>query len=163
MHTEPHTSGRTARERAVTMMELLAVLVIVAILMALGVWAVGSARSSGEVTAGVAVANAYGNAIDQFARDHSGRFPDGPGSAEWPEAAAGPRDDSLGVDKGYLRSVPQAVTSGQVSFHGSSDAEIELTYERTGDGYALVIAQDGEELCAVGAGNLGGREPCSNR
>lgn len=154
-----------------SMVELIVVMLIIAILATLATMSVGSARGTGRMLSTMAAAHAYGNAIDRFARDHHGRYPAGPGSADWPTtgshgAGRGPAADVLGSMRYYLRSVPESVQDGSVTFGPSGPARLSYSQLRGGAAYELVVTVDGRPPCAIRGGAAGagsGIRECGRR
>ncbi|MCW2955637.1 MAG: hypothetical protein JWO69_506 [Thermoleophilia bacterium] len=143
------------------MIEILAVMAVVGILLAIGANMLQGARSAGRLTQAMSAADAYATAADQFARDHGGRYPGAPGSADWPagaDAAKGPRSTVLGTARAqyYLRSVPEVVQGGTVTFGTGTTS---VTYRVEGRGYAIVLKVPGRDDCAVRGGGANGTTP----
>lgn len=161
MFATPKRAAIRTSERGLSLVELLVVMLIIAILMAIGFSSVNSARSTGRMLAAMSAAESYGNAIDQFARDHRGRYPLGPGSADWPtdgphRAGGGPAADVLGSHRYYLRMVPEAVQDATITFSGSGPARLSYRQLGGGAGYELTLTVDGRAPCAVRGGDTAG-------
>lgn len=162
------------RESALTLVEILVVLVIILILMSLGLYGVSSARRSGNTVMATSVAQAYADAADRFAREHDGFYPAAPGESgptgmDWEGgagAARGPKSDTLGQRKFYLRSIPEAVQDERVVFGsgGSAIARIEYVSTTNRRGYTLRVTVDDQPPCSITGGNAAdsGRQ-CSRR
>jgi hypothetical protein len=61
---------------------------------------------------GVAAAEAYASAIEQFGTDNRGIYPQRIGSADWPVAKDGPIHPLARTNGKYLRTIPEVVQSG---------------------------------------------------
>jgi type II secretory pathway pseudopilin PulG len=156
-------NARDGREGGIGLVEVLVALCIIGILMAVSIYSIHGARKSGRYLAAVAVAHAYANAADMFARDHDGRYPAAPGSADWPNAVRGPVAQQLGTMNRYLRSVPESVQSGQVGVHAGATR---ITYENVGGtGYRIQVTAPGDTPCALtgGSATIGTMRACSTR
>jgi type II secretory pathway pseudopilin PulG len=143
------------------MVELLVVVIIIAILLGLAFSAVRSSRATGRTLGSLSAAHAYGNAIDQFARDHRGRYPRAPGSPDWPTngpngTGGGPAADVLGQRRYYLRSVPESIQDGTVTFGSGGPARLSYRQVGGGKGYELTLTVDGRPPCVVRGGDVGG-------
>ncbi len=142
------------------MVELLVVMVIAAILMAVGIASVHTSRATGRTLGALSTAHAYANAIDLFARDHRGRYPAAPGSADWPTggkfgAGGGPAADVLGDRRYYLRAVPESVQNDSVTFSSTGPARLSYRQVAGGAGYELTLTVDGRPPCVVRGGDAG--------
>lgn len=158
-----------------TLIEILVVMVIVAILMALAVWGIAGSRASGRWVGATTAAQAYADAADDFARDHNGRYPAGPGSGDWPSSPAselirGPRAAALGTRGTYLRRVPESIQDRSITI-GSTPSSM-LRYVQMADGgtpgsgYRIEIRVLGRPACAVYGGQsapVPGLRRCSER
>lgn len=149
------------------MVEVMVVLFIVGVLVALGAMSVRSSRATGQTMAAISVAQEYANAADDYARDHRGRYPGAPGSADWPDVDRGPSAEVLGEQRFYLRAVPEPVVDGTVSWTARGPVP-QLAYRQLngGSGYELTLTIEGRPPCAFRGGNdAGGSDavPCSRR
>ncbi len=145
------------------MVEVIVVLLVIAILAAIGWAGVRSARTTGTLSVAIATAHSYANAADGFARDHEGRYPDAPGSIDWPEPDAGPKSQLLGA-KGYLRTVPEAVQDDTVVVGPRGDAAAGIVYRPVGTGYEIILDVRNRDECAIrGGGATGSIVECSRR
>lgn len=138
------------------MVEMLVVMGIVAVLMACGLWGVRSARASGQQLLARSTANAYANAVDQFAQDHKGRYPLAAPSRDWPAASVGPVSVVLGAAHPYLRRVPESIQDGSVHFGtgGQSAATIQYRQVAGGRGYEFIVRVTGRPACSVPGGQV---------
>ncbi len=160
MRASPTRVGTRRAESGVSLVEIVAVVLITAILLSLSWNAVRSSRATGRTLSALAAAHAYGNAIDLFARDHKGRYPAGPGTADWPTngpngVGGGPAADVLGQRRYYLRSLPEAIENGSVTFNGSGGARLSYRQVGGGDGYELMLTIEGRPPCVVRGGDAG--------
>lgn len=142
------TSARSHdSETAFSLVELLVVLVVVAIIGATATMALSGSKERGGAITGNSTARALGEGIEQFQRDHGGRLPTIPGTADWGGGWLSPVDLGNG-DKPYVRTgavevlADHAVSledaSGTTGPNPSSTARIR--YVVTADGlYALVV------------------------
>ena len=113
--------ARRAQEHAFTLIELLVVLVIVAAVTAILIRSHSSTSASTMRRSAIGAARSYGDAIDDFRKDHGGRPPVLGDAKDWPtgSAAKGPRNTSDG--RAYLRgSAPEAVGAKQAQLVGAS-------------------------------------------
>ena len=151
------------------MIELLVVMLIVAILGSAAIWSVASSRASGRYLATVSATHAYAASVEDFARDHHGRFPGAPGTSDWPGSRGGERGPAanvLGQHKYYLRAIPEPVQDGSVRFGNSGDARITYRLLAGGRGYEFSVRVKGRETCVVRGGQTTGAAPalkCSRR
>lgn len=161
-----HAPTPLGRESAVGLLEILIVLFLIAVMLTIGLHGIRSARSAGTLNVAIASAQDYASAIDRFRRDHNGRYPRPPGSADWPggdDAIRGPRSASLGTNT-YLRKVPEAVQSGIVVIGARGDAAAGLNYRTVGTGYEIVVDVRDRTPCALRGGGAAGVTPtCSKR
>ncbi len=153
-------------EQAVTLFEIVAVLLIIAIILSIGLSMLRSSRGAGRALSALTVAHAYGDAVDAFAREHRGRFPEAPGSTDWSDAERGPEAGPLGDVRYYLRRTPEPVQDGTVTMGGSGDAV--LTYRQLGNGagYEIEVAVTGRPPCVVRGGSptvASGTAECGRR
>lgn len=159
----PHQcESNRSHERAIGLVEVLVVLLITGILIGLGVWSITSARSAGRTVGTMTAAHAYGDAIERFARDHRGRFPGAPGTADWPggaDARRGPAANVLGTKRYFLRSIPESVQDGSVAFNGAGPATLRYRQLNGGSGYELIVSVTNRPPCAVRGGNTTGASP----
>lgn len=165
IHLPPRRT--TSREGAFTLMEVLIVMAILAILSSIGIWSVRSSQATGRVLAATAAAHAYGNAVDEFARDHGGRYPATVGSADWstrPER--GPVAAQLGGEEHpYLRRVPEPMQDGTLSFSSRGPARLDYRQTSGGRGFEILVSVAGRAPCAVRGGDARGITPptCAQR
>lgn len=110
---------------------------VVAILLAMTALSFRGHKTSGSAALAVSTAQAYAQAVDQFANDHAGRVPQGmgvtvSGITDWrsgSDAEWGPRDrlarqsgqlSGAAAELGsYLRSKPESVGDGRIGVGGS--------------------------------------------
>jgi len=139
-------------------------MIIIALLLSLGIWSLASARNSGSYSAAVAAAGEYATAVESFSLDHRGRPPGPPGTPDWPAATkdAGPTSAVLAAQMPYLRSVPEAIQSGQVRF-GVTSARATINYESTATTYRITVRVQGHDPCVIGTGLLPSDRACSRR
>lgn len=114
----------TRGDAGFTLVELIAVFVVTAILLAVSVKHLASARSTGAHRSAVATARAYQDAIEAFMVDNGNQVP-AVNTADWPNAnrseiSRGPLDamvlDSAGKPRPYLKGgAPEDVGRGLVS------------------------------------------------
>ncbi|MCW2928034.1 MAG: hypothetical protein JWM86_2002 [Thermoleophilia bacterium] len=154
-------------EHGLTLVEVLVVMVIIAVLSGISVASIQSSRASGRLSATTTSGFAYANAIDEFARDHNGRYPAGVGTADWARAAErGPVSTQLGGDAHpYLRSVPEPVQDGRVSFDAAGPARLQYRSVSGGRGYELIVTVQDRDPCAIRGGESAGTTPrtCARR
>lgn len=172
MHSTPGDIRR--RESATTLVEILIVVLIMLILVCLGIYGVASSRRSGNTLMAISVAQAYADAADRFAREHDGFYPAAPGETgaggmDWEGgagAARGPKSDTLGQRKFYLRSIPEAVQDKRVVIgsRGSAVARIEYLSTPNRRGYRIRVTITGQPPCTITGGSArdSGRQ-CSRR
>lgn len=163
----PHTSQPTEREAAIGLVEVMVVVLIVLVLVAIGYSGIKSAQSGGRLVTTIAAAQDYASAADRFRRDHNGRYPDPPGSRDWPGGRAakqGPRAAALGTST-YLRRVPEAVQNGVVVIGPRGRAPAGIRYRRSGTGYEIIVDVANRPPCALRGGGATGTSPptCSTR
>lgn len=139
-------------------------MLIVGVLASISLYAVRSARSSGNSALATSTANAYADAIDRFARDHDGRYPAAIGSTDWPDAVRGPFARVLGEHRLYLRSIPESVQTGQVTIGGGA-GDYRIDYRPQPGGYLLEVTRRDQDPCVIvgGAASADGRTECSRR
>ena len=138
------------------MIELIVVMLIVGVLLTLAFGTIRSSRSGGRSLTAIATAHAYGDAIDQFAREHRGRYPTGPGTADWRIAERGPTADVLGELRYYMRQRPEPVQDGTVTWSGGGGAVLAYRQLGGGAGYELTLTVKDRPPCAVRGGNTAG-------
>lgn len=139
-------------ERGFGVVELVVVLLIIAIVLGLLITTFrGSKRTSSYKVAQAAASN-YVDAIEAYMADN-GQTPPTVGSTAWPatprsEFLRGPVDALLrtpnGTAKPYLRTVPEAVSSGRVDFLTTGavpapNAQATITYSTTASAYTLLV------------------------
>lgn len=112
------------------MIEVIVVVLIIAIIGAITALNVDRGRSKGHAAQGRATARALGEAVQQFQRDHGGRLPGAPGSADWGNAYLGPVDKANGNRPYARKSTLVAITDGVVGFQGGANpsAPVRLRY-----------------------------------
>lgn len=163
---QPTRSRHARSEHAIGLVEIVVVLLIIAITLSIGFNAIRSARQAGTLNAAVSTAQEYANAADRFRRDHDGRYPGAPGSADWPSAERdkGPKasNNLLGAQT-YLKQVPEAVQSGTISIESSPTAAAWLEYRPRGSGFEITVRfQSGRDPCSiVGGGATASNPVCS--
>lgn len=152
------------------MVEMMVIVLIVGLLLGVGMWSIRSARQSGQTVAAIAAAQAYADAVDEFARDHGGSYPSLP--SDWnANLAKGPQDTVLSTDSAsnrYLRRVPESIQDGTVTIAASaspSKPTIVYAAENGNRGYRIEIHVPGRDTCAVRGGNATSTSPatCSAR
>lgn len=141
-------------EAAVGMVEVMVVLLIVGLLASLAAWGVQSSRRTGQVLGSSSAARAYTVALDDFARDHGGRYPTGPGTRDWSTTPArGPVATLAGGEvRPYLRRVPESIQDGSVAFATTGRARIWYRQLAGGRGYELRVDVEGRPPCAIHGG-----------
>lgn len=152
---DPHDPHARRLEDGWSLIEVVVVLVIVAVLIALGMAGISSSRSSGQLLSATSAANAYANALDGFARDHRGRYPANVGSADWSTPASkGPVSGLLGSTTPYLKTVPESVQDGSITF-GTLASGPSITYTQLGGGtgYELVVTVPKRPTCSIRGGD----------
>lgn len=159
---------RSTAESGFTIVELMVVLLIAAILMGISMYGVRSARKSGRHVAAVSTAQAYADAADRFAREHDGRYPAAPGgTVDWDggaNAQRGPKSDSLGTIRYYLRDVPEEVQDGRITIQQPGPASIQ--YQQTGGGTGFIMTvtiQDSTPCVVLGGAATSSVRACSRR
>lgn len=163
----PATAQPDQREAAIGLIEVLVVVLIILVLVAIGFGAIKSSQSAGRLITTIAAAQDYAGAVDRFRRDHNGRYPNPPGSTDWPGGAAakqGPRSAALGTST-YLRRVPEAVQGGVVVIGARGGAPAGIVYRRSGSGYEIIVDVLNRPPCALRGGGATGTTPptCSKR
>ena len=133
MTTRPPTTPAPSRrasasaggERAITLVEVLVVLLIIAIIGGIAVRSMGGQRSSGGAVKARVIALALSEAAAQFQRDHGGRVPGEPvgaGARDWDTSRRSPIDRSNGSAPYLKPSSSEALTTGAVSLESGSGA-----------------------------------------
>jgi prepilin-type N-terminal cleavage/methylation domain-containing protein len=150
-----HQPPVRARERALTLVEVTIVLVIVAILLAALLWATRSTRSASGRASVVAAARTYGDAIDDFRKDHGGRPPALGNARDWPDSAAGPRSAYTG--DGYLGgAVPEAVAGRIATVAAAAPTATRWTirYATSARGWRITVedSQRSTPTCTIAGG-----------
>lgn len=146
------------REHAFTLVEILVVLFIAAVIGAIAIGSVGSSRETGQRFNALAVAHAYANSVDDFARDHGGRYPAPPGNAaDWPDAKRGPSSSLLGDARFYMRRIPESIQDGNVVI-GASATKPAIAYSQLagGGGYQMIVTIPGRDSCRIVGGTTTG-------
>lgn len=141
------------------MVELMVVVLIVGVLASLAAWGVHSSRRSGQLMGASSAARAYVVAVDDFARDHGGRYPAGPGSRDWSTTPArGPVATLAGGEaRPYLRRVPESIQDGSLAFATTGRARLWYRQLAGGRAYELRIDVEGRPPCAVRGGRSAAR------
>lgn len=147
------------------MVEIVVVLLIVCILSGMSLMWMTSGKTAGNTARGVAAAEAYASAIEQFGTDNRGIYPQRIGSADWPVAKDGPIHPLSRTNGRYLRTIPEIVDSGDFRI-GSQGTVGMMTYAVSSDrsGYELkVFNQLGEYRCSFSTNFPGSGQPCVKR
>lgn len=110
------------REHAVTMVELIVVVLIVAVIVFAGLAALGGSKDTAQLSRARSAAVQLGEAVQQFQRDHGGRPPGQPGTADWGNGWVSPVDRGNGNRPYLSRRAVEAVSDGAVSIEGSAGA-----------------------------------------
>lgn len=170
-------TGRTHahRERAFTLVEILVVIVLVAVFMGLGILSIRSSKATGARMSSIAVAHAYADAVDRFAREHGGRYPTFGAATDWPAGTVaarnrGPVARELGPSGEYLRQPPEAVQDGTVLVNPRSrtkKAYIVYAATANGEGYTIDVHVPLRPVdnCSIvgGSATRGAMRTCSKR
>lgn len=149
------TRGRST-EPAIGVVEVMVVVLIVAILASLAAVGVQSSRRTGQLLSASSAARAYVVALDDYARDHGGRYPAGPGSRDWSTTdATGPVAVQLGGEsRPYLRRVPESIQDGSLAFARRGRARIWYSQLAGGRGYELRVDVEGRPACVIRGGRV---------
>ncbi len=134
-------------------------MIIIAILAGIAMWSIRSSRNTGRYLAAVSAAQAYASGIEDFARDHHGRYPGVPGTPDWPGTRGGERGPAanvLGQQRYYLRAVPEPIQDGSIRFGPSGDGRITYRLLAGGTGYELRINVAGRKPCVLRGGKTTG-------
>jgi prepilin-type N-terminal cleavage/methylation domain-containing protein len=157
---ERSETGASARaQQGFTLVEIIVVIIIMLVLMGLMVTKFQSSREATYRKAAIAVALSYKDAIDAYMADN-GQKPPRIGQAEWPNTTRGPVDRMLrgpsGGFQAYMKSVPEQVSDGLVSFQGSpTTARADVSYRTSGPGqYTLTVTPKANpsRRCDIGNG-----------
>ncbi|MCW2922445.1 MAG: hypothetical protein JWL76_2319 [Thermoleophilia bacterium] len=147
-HTPTRRVGlRADPERAVSLVEVVIVVLIIGILGAAIFAARNSSSRAGSVTAARAAGQSYHDAIEAFMRDHGGRVPVLNDPEDWPTtppAGSGVTGGAGGLwgpinfgarGKPYLDKIPESINDGRVALGtaaASPGVRARLLYERIG-------------------------------
>lgn len=151
------------------MVELLVVMLVLAIIGALAIASVTSARKTGQRSAAVSAAQAYADAVDRFALDHDGRFPKPPGTEDWPDRtkATGPVAGPASGGRTYMRRAPEAMESGNLILNHPQGTAAGVDYEQAdaGSGYRITVRIPDRPTCVVigGSATAGDMPECGKR
>jgi type II secretory pathway pseudopilin PulG len=140
------------RERGVGLVELIVVVLIIMILMLAGLSTMRSSRAASHDAVVRSTALAYAAAVEQFAADHGGRFPRGPGSEDWgTPASEGPSDPLARTGGRYLRTVPEVVRDEHVGVGAQAPwGRIEYVPRADRSGYEIrALDVDDDVICIV--------------
>lgn len=173
--TPPPTRARSASsEPAITLIEILIVMLIMAIMMGFAVSKFSGAKTTAQRKAGISVALQYKDAIDAFMADNGQQPPAIGVWNEWPAPVTrGPVDRLLRAPGGgagfarYVKNIPEPVSDGLVSFQGSaSSAPVQVTYNgAVGPGrYTLTVVTPKlpSSTCVISNGQLTPpQKPCT--
>lgn len=159
------------RESAITLIEMVIVVVIMLVLMGLGINQLMSARSNARNIELRTTATAMAESIKAFRVDRASRAPEYD-SDEWPlgQVASGPRDLE---DRPYMRPRPDALATGNVTVtaYNGADPSVDdagdlglLEYERIDETRWRIrtFRRHGSDLvlvCVAGR-ELSGVKPC---
>lgn len=145
---EPLRRTRRSGDAGFTLIEVLVVMLIMVILMGLVIGKLSGSKRSTYAKSAIAAALTYGDAVDAYMADHGQRVPK-PNTSAWPALRWGPVDQMLagpaGGAKPYLRTIPEHVESGLVSFESPSpNAQAHIDYQARANGqYVLRVTVHG--------------------
>lgn len=119
---------RADDERAISLVEVVVVVLIIGILGAAIFAARNSSSRAGSVTAARTVGQSYHDAVQAFMRDHGGRVPTWNDTEDWPTSpplGSGVTGGTGGLwgpinigarGRPYLDKIPESITDGRVAF-----------------------------------------------
>lgn len=148
-HAAQHHPARARAEIGIGLVEVVVALLIIGVIGAFAVQSLVGTKQHSSTSEGRTVARSLGEGIEQFKRDHGGRLPTAPGTADWGNGWHSPVDAANG-NKPYLRgSSVESLTDGSAALQtaggtvapGGANAPVHIQYrtDTSAGFYALVV------------------------